>query len=710
MSANKKHLALYNTQLKEREEIIRDFVVRQDTFQKLFSEIQSAPMQRTEQHYLLVGQRGMGKTTMLHRLAIAIEDDPKLKTWLIPVVLNEEQYNITELANLWETVADTLGELDEEHFGDLFDQMETQVQRKDYERFSFDLLTKRLSDTGKKIVVFLDNFGNFLEKLGDLEARQLREILMTNNQIRLIAASSVMLEPQFSYEKPFWEFFHVIQLEGLSRQEAPTLLLQLAENMGRKEMMEKIIQHSPARIEVLRRLTGGVLRTTILLFEIFLDNESGSALNDLEAILDHVSPLFKHRMDDLSTQQQKIVDAVARHWDAVSVKEIAARTRLESKLVSAQLKLLYQNRIIDRITTSTKNHLYQLNERFFNIWYLMRYGKRKDQTRVIWLVKFLEAWCDGNELEHRLERHIRHLQDGTLPAEQLLFMTEVYCAMEKTISSEKRQALIKVALETLPNALAKHLSASDQALYMQGEALLNAYRYSEAISLFLKSKNKTGQVYLITATTYISLGEYDKAKEFYLKAYKTGDATSLWFLAFFLVLFTGRKQESLKYFRLSLDKLKENYPIGALISTYIFPIRQNNKNEADNLYREVYEQYRTTEVSYFYSRYLIGNNEIESGISIVDEIINKDEFIKLEEEKGNLIFILLLAKKQTQVVYRIFEESQLDLKERLKPIWYALMYLMQDEFPDEYRRMGSELKETVDEILQQVKEKQEKET
>ena len=37
---------------------------------------------------------------------------------------------------------------------------------------------------------------------------------------------------------------------------------------------------------------------------------------------------------------------MAMSWDAVSAKEIAAKVRLDSKLVSAQLKQLEKNRII----------------------------------------------------------------------------------------------------------------------------------------------------------------------------------------------------------------------------------------------------------------------------------------------------------------------------------------------------------------------------
>ena len=46
----------------------------------------------------------MGKSTLLHRVALAIEDEPEYeKTWL-PVRFPEEQYTVGTLAELWSNV------------------------------------------------------------------------------------------------------------------------------------------------------------------------------------------------------------------------------------------------------------------------------------------------------------------------------------------------------------------------------------------------------------------------------------------------------------------------------------------------------------------------------------------------------------------------------------------------------------------------------
>jgi hypothetical protein len=68
-------------------------------------------------------------------------------------------------------------------------------------------------------------------------------------------------------------------------------------------------------------------------------------------------------------------------------------------------------------------------------------------------------------------------------------------------------------------------------------------------------------------------------------------------------------------------------------------------------------------------------------------------------------FLLLLAKKQFNSAHKLFLEFPI-LEQQFKPIYYALMYFMKDEYPKEYLKMGSELEETVNEIFIKVGEKE----
>ncbi|HPS30331.1 MAG TPA: ATPase, partial [bacterium] len=405
---------IYNPANYSEEELIKNFIVRLDEFNSIFKVIKKDDMKHPPQHFIIQGLRGNGKTTLLQRLYYEVKNDTELNKKLIPVIFDEEEYGIRKLYRLWERIAENV-EDNYPEFNGIYDEMMKYADKDDYEETAYNILKNHLFEKGKKLVLFFDNFGEILEKFNEKEAHRLREILMGETLIRIVGASSMMLESFYDYSKPFFEFFKIINLKGLTKKEALEFLKKIAENYGKPEVIKMIEEH-PERVETLRILTEGVPRTMILLFEIFADNDNGNSFKDLELVLDRVTPLYKHRMDDLSGINQELVDIIARNWDGIEVSTIAERSKMDSKSISSQLNLLYKNNLISKISTNTKNNLYILKERFFNIWYLMRYGRKKDENRVRWLTRFLEAWFSVNRKEEKCEVCENNTEYGAVAA------------------------------------------------------------------------------------------------------------------------------------------------------------------------------------------------------------------------------------------------------------------------------------------------------
>ncbi len=77
-----------------------------------------------------------------------------------------------------------------------------------------------------------------------------------------------------------------------------------------------------------------------------------------------------------------------------------------------------------------------------------------------------------------------------------------------------------------------------------------------------------------------------------------------------------------------------------------------------------------------------------------------------EDKVGNILtsivdyLNLLIAKEQYNLAISLFEnDNGLELKQVVKPVYYALMNYMKKEFPREYLKAGEELKETIGEII-----------
>ncbi len=735
LQTNKRsQIILYNPDQLTKAELINNFIVRLKEFDEIFRLIKTDKMKNPSQHIIVQGKRGMGKTMLLRRLYYAIKEDNKLSKNIIPIIFNEEEYGIRTLAKLWEHIADYLENADDTFIG-IIDEMENIEDSANYEEEAFEILGNNLKAKKKKLILFVDNFGDMVKKFKQKEIQRFRELLLTSSEIRIIAGSAVVLEFSYNYSHPFYEFLKVFHLKGLTKDETLKLLLQLGELYGFNGV-KSIIKNEIGRIEALRRLTNGVPRTIALLFEIFLDNLNGDSFKDLEIILDRVSPLYKHRMDELPSQQQEIINIIALNWDAITVKEIVKKTGIESKAVSAQLRLLERNNIITKERTNTKNHLYLLSERFFNIWYLMRYGNRKAQNRVKFLTRFFEIWCSSNELQNRANSHIKALSNGGVYDKCALYVTEALAYT--SISLSEQDKLIKETRKYLSeeeSELIKELPQSDIELIERAKSFMTKGEKNKAIQVLNEIKSNSvdtnfrlGNIYNVDIKDYkraekyylkaIENGDagamnnialmyveefedYNKAKKHYLQAIKKGNIDAMYNLANLYQIKYKDFKKAEKYYLNAIKNNKEDYKARNNLAALLF-VKKEREHEALSFVKKSVAITKELINLFLLIKILLWNDKIEEAVKVWENDLFKKEIIEESTISISIVLNFFISKKQYNFVYNIFKENKFGIKERVKPIYYALLSFMGKNFEDEAKKMGSELKETVDEIIETI--------
>lgn len=670
------------------------FVVRKPLFERIFRDIVEHPANTLPQHWLIQGVRGSGKTTLLLKIYDELCADADVQKRIVAVRLNEEQHGIFKLSRLWEKVLEILQDEYGKDWSGVYNEAEKHFRDDDYEDRAFEYLLRPLRERKKRLVLLIDNFGVMLDKFSMQEHQRLRELLMTCPEILIIAASASVLEHTYRYDKPFFDFFATVQLKGLKQSETEALLRNLAQYRpaSERENVLRIINEEPRRIEILRTLTGGFPRTMVLLFDIFADSTGGDSMQDLERLLDQLTPFYGQRVDDLPTQQRVVVDAVALAWDAVSVKELAASTRLESKVISAQLNTLEQQGIIEKVPTSTKNYFYRLQERFFNIWYLMRNGRKNDKQRVIWFVRFIESFFPEEMLNVKAEQIIQGLKNGDeLYPNYIYLMGEALAQTGKLNEVLQHELLQEVKNYLLINnsSLAHSLSLSDKELLGEVIVISEGNKFFEKeinlqrIHLLqqIKSEKLRIKVIPVLALSYILIENYKLAESLLIEAINNGEYHSNRSIELYLSMYLSGK--------LKLQK-KSLHRIFNLLSM----LSEHKVSPEENLFLLYY--------------YTINNNLenispcIEAIVSIEStNFVHKDKWFAITSITSSII-LKLLIDKQYQAAARLFQNNE--LKESIKVLWYATLYFVEEQYPDEYRRMGSEFTNIVQGIVQIIEE------
>lgn len=410
--------SLYNTGRMSPEQIIAAFAARRQQLDRIVADLAAEKPKSRAQHHLIVGQRGMGKTMLLARIAAELRTDSKLSARFIPLVFAEEQYAVDRLSKFWLNCLDSLADARElARDTDGVDEIDATVERltaagmqaaKNDRPFAdevYDAFAQIARAGGQRPVLLVDNLQLVFERLDEGQQHSLRELLMRPGSPILVGASPSPPPQSQDYGAAFYDQFKVHYLRALDESEMRSLLVHLADAAQRDDVRQRVLQH-PARLTVLRQLTGGNPRTALTLFFLYAEDFAPSVFGDLEGLLDRVTPLYKARFEELTPQQQVVASAIANHWDPVTAASLAALTGLPASNISAQLDRLEKTGVVERTELFGETRTgYQLAERFFNIWFLMRSASRRQRREVEFLTRFLESFYEPTD-RSRLARHL----------------------------------------------------------------------------------------------------------------------------------------------------------------------------------------------------------------------------------------------------------------------------------------------------------------
>ena len=448
-------IGLYNPQRQSAEVTEKLFVVRQKQFELLLDKIVKEKKNSIPQHYLIVGQRGMGKTTILKRMEVELHKE-QYKQQFVPLLFREEQYNVKDLAEFWLNSLDALADsLESENASTeiltTIDRKTKELSQKNAKTISeeaYQFLMATCRDLHRRPVLLIDNIGLVFSRL-DINSKTkqeqyaLRKLLSENAAPIVVSAGVTVTDDVINYGMPFYDFFQIQYLKKLDYEEFSTLLKNLAIVTNSDETVFASLRQNISRQKSLLELTGGSPRTTVMLFKHIVKGFSADITDDLEALTDEITPLYKAKFEELPTQQQLILDAIAMNWDAISLRKLAATTGMQNNQLSPQLKRLVEEGWIDTTPAyKSKGNAYFISERFFNIWYLVRNSTRRHKEKIYCLSKFLECFYEKEDLERMLDSL---LEQNICSSNQML----VHIAMLNTkgISSRKRKQLQEKTLE-----------------------------------------------------------------------------------------------------------------------------------------------------------------------------------------------------------------------------------------------------------------------
>ncbi len=562
------NLYYFSAHTRSDDDVKRTFLVRKEVLQELIDGISSEEAGSIPQHYMIIGSRGMGKSTLLKRLEIEMRTGA-MKEHFIPILFPEEQYNIDRLSKFWlnslDALADTFEEEKNEEETTSLDQVIralTALQDEDdLSDQAFDLLKARCANYKRRPVFLIDNIDILFESISEDQQFKLRKNITQNGAPIFVGASTRNPDDSLNYDAAFYDAFDNIYLDNLSNSEMREMLVQLATQTG-KENTVKEIYGKAAQLEALHSLTGGNPRMAIFMFQLIANGLSDKIFENLNVLLDLITPLYKSNFEQLSKQAQVIVDALALAWDPCDLDMLSHATKLEPRQLSAPLDRLIKSGWVERgarfseekKAVMARNKNYSIRERFFNIWYIMRRASRRQRGALKSLTCFLETFYtrehlalekmrmlgiiktdpDSGKVTYALALAHAHERDGDGSEME----NEIYRALIANADGDKQKIAQYLDPDDIPQDLYDEYVIKNKDWFEYASNLLDTKEYRKAETLLQaviekdrKNNMNLGVEYAwsMLGLVYEGMGKYAEAESVYKKSTELNqESSSIW--------------------------------------------------------------------------------------------------------------------------------------------------------------------------------------
>ncbi len=444
---------LHNPAFLGDDELEQAFVVREVDLQLMLETIRENSGS-VKWHVLVVGQRGMGKTTLMRRLALAVRQDQRLARQWYPILFSEESYEVLSAGEFWLKALFHLAEQTQEPaWRAAYEELLAEADEQRLHDRAVEHLSAFASEWGVRLLLVAENldmlFGEQL-KDKDREAWRIREVLDAQETFTLVGTAMGRFDQVEREGAAFHGMFEFQELRPLDVQSCRVLWNHLS-----GWQLDRI------QIRPLQILTGGSPRLLTILSSFARGRNFHGLMDELPRLIDERTSYFKANLDALPAYERKIFVTLADIWAPATAREVADRSRIDVNRTSALLRRLVTRGMVSEYQRKGRRIWYQVSERLFNVYHLMR-RRGGESMRVRAMVDFMVCFYGDRDqpaeppsVIHELEEMLSVRLDASTDARSLLERTVterpdfgaawgglVYLALQQECTREQLRAVL----------------------------------------------------------------------------------------------------------------------------------------------------------------------------------------------------------------------------------------------------------------------------
>lgn len=377
----------YNPSFLTDDELVASFIVRHEDLRLVMDTVRENVAASANQHVLIIGPRGVGKTTMARMVALSIQRDQELCERWYPIMFAEESYQVSSPGEFWlEAVFHLARQTTDQSWRTTYEELRAESDDKQLQDRALAQLLDYADARRTRLLLVVENLNMLLgEQIASDDVWRLRKVFQNEPRIMVLATATSRFEEIAGEGHAMFEVFRTQELPPLTAEQCARIW---KEKTGRSA--------DPWQMRPIQILTGGNPRLLSIISSFGARMSFRELMDDLIQLVDDHTEYFKSHLDSLPPSERKVYLALAELWDPSTTREVAAVAREEINKTSSFLKRL-ESRGAVLSEKAARQLRYRIAERMYNIYYLMRRrGGPSDRVRAV--VRFMTSFYGPDEL------------------------------------------------------------------------------------------------------------------------------------------------------------------------------------------------------------------------------------------------------------------------------------------------------------------------
>ena len=377
----------YNPAFLTSDELINSFVVRHADLELTVETIRHNTGD-SNRHILIIGPRGVGKTMLVLRTVEEVRRDPELKQRWFPIVFGEDSYEVCSPGEFWLEALFHLGEQTElEKWRRIYRELKLEQDEIRLRERALAQLMDFADEQNKRILLVVENLNMILgDQIDGNDAWVLRHTLQNEPRLMLLGTATSRFKEILNYGKAMYELLKTHDLEPLNTDDCRTMWQAITGE-----------ELSEARVRPIKILTGGNPRLLAIIAKFAARISLRQLMLDLTELVDEHTEYFKSHLEGLPHLERKVFVALVDLWDPLAAREVATAARVSVNKTSSLLNRLISRGAVVVFETQGRKKLYQVAERMYNIYHLMR-RRGGPSSRIGAVVNFMIHFYESEHL------------------------------------------------------------------------------------------------------------------------------------------------------------------------------------------------------------------------------------------------------------------------------------------------------------------------